>query len=82
MMMVSICSFMHFSMTFPPLTSPYCRGCGGSGEDILQHHRGCGMVEVCAIVYMPIITCPVAFSFDVSLSTDDASAGTVMKLYL
>ena len=38
-----------------------------------------GVVEVCAIVYMPTITCPIAFSFDVSLSTDDVSAGIVMK---
>ena len=34
-----------------------------------------GVVEVCAIVYMPTIDCPIAFPFDVSLSTRDGSAG-------
>ena len=39
-----------------------------------------GVVEVCAIVYMPTIDCPINFAFDVSLSTDNGSAGIVMKL--
>ena len=34
-----------------------------------------GVVEVCAIVYSPIIDCPIAFSFNVSLSTSDSTAG-------
>ena len=34
-----------------------------------------GVVEVCAIVYSPTIDCPIAFSFDVSLSTSDNTAG-------
>ena len=34
-----------------------------------------GVVEVCAIVYSPNITCPITFSFNVSLSTSDDNAG-------
>ena len=34
-----------------------------------------GVVEVCAIVYSPTIDCPIAFPFDVSLSTSDRTAG-------
>ena len=33
------------------------------------------VVEVCAIVYSPTIDCPIAFPFDVRLSTRDDSAG-------
>ena len=36
-----------------------------------------GVVEVCAIVYEPNgnLACPISFPFDVSLSTEDGSAG-------
>ena len=34
-----------------------------------------GVVEVCAIVYIPTIDCPIEFPFDVRLSTRDGSAG-------
>ena len=37
-----------------------------------------GVVEVCANVYSPIIDCPIAFPFDVRLSTSDGSAGNVL----
>ena len=36
-----------------------------------------GVIEVCAIVYSPTIDCPIAFPFDVSLSTSDNTAGIV-----
>ena len=36
-----------------------------------------GVVEVCAIVYSPTIVCPFNFSFDVSLSTSNNTAGIV-----
>ena len=36
-----------------------------------------GVVEVCAIVYSPTIDCPIAFPFDVSVSTSDNTAGIV-----
>ena len=35
------------------------------------------MVEVCAIVYSPNITCPIEFAFDVNLSTNDNTAGNI-----
>ena len=34
-----------------------------------------GVVEVCVIVYVPSGSCPIAFPFDVSFSTNDGSAG-------
>ena len=37
-----------------------------------------GVVEVCAIVYSPTIDCPIAFPFDVGLSTSDGSAGNIL----
>ena len=40
------------------------------------------VVEVCAIVYSPIDSCPIPFAFDVRLSTIDDSAGNIhMILY-
>ena len=37
-----------------------------------------GVVEVCAIVYSPIIDCPIAFPFNVGLSTRDNTAGNIL----
>ena len=34
-----------------------------------------GVVEVCAIVHTPNITCPIEFTFHINLSTSDESAG-------
>ena len=51
----------------------------GLEKTFYQVSEDVGVVEVCAIVYSPIITCPVAFPFDVSLSTEDFTAGIVMK---
>ena len=34
-----------------------------------------GVVEVCSIVYSPNLTCPIVHPFEVSLSTDDGTAG-------
>ena len=34
-----------------------------------------GVVEVCAIIYNPNISCPIAFPFGVHLSTGDNTAG-------
>ena len=34
-----------------------------------------GVVEVCAIVHTPNITCPIEFTFHINLSTSDKSAG-------
>ena len=33
------------------------------------------MVEVCAIVYSPSVSCPIQFPFSVNLLTADGSAG-------
>ena len=34
-----------------------------------------GFIELCAVVYSPIIDCPIEFPFNVSLSTRDDTAG-------
>ena len=37
--------------------------------------EGVDVVELCAVVYEPNITCPIEFPFNVSLSTADGTAG-------
>ena len=37
-----------------------------------------GMVEVCAVIYSPVIDCPITFPFDVSLTTTNGRAGKEM----
>ena len=37
--------------------------------------EGLGVVEVCAVVYSPSITCPIEFPFSILLQTADGSAG-------
>ena len=39
-----------------------------------------GVVEVCVNVSFPVIDCPIAFPFDVILSTDDRTAGNMPVL--
>ena len=38
-----------------------------------------GVMELCARVYEPNIECPIAFPFDIHLSTRDDTAGKIMK---
>ena len=47
----------------------------GLEELFYQVYENASMVEVCAIVYSPNITCPVESNLFVNLSTSDASAG-------
>ena len=54
----------------------------GLEKTFYQVSEDVGVVEVCVIVYSPSITCPVALSFDVILSTEDFTAGIVMKQQL
>ena len=47
-------------------------------ESILFHvSEGVGVVLLCANISFPAIDCPIAFPFEVQLSTRDGSAGTV-----
>ena len=44
-----------------------------------------GIVEVCAVVYNPVIECPIQFSFDIRLTTTNDSAGketAIMKIII
>ena len=47
----------------------------GLERTLYQVSEDDGVVEVCAIVYSPNITCPITFSFNASLSTNDDNAG-------
>ena len=49
----------------------------GLEKTFYQVSEDVGVVEVCAIVYEPNgnLACPISFPFDVSLSTEDDSAG-------
>ena len=39
--------------------------------------EGVGVVELCAVVYEPNITCPIEFPFNIRLSTADGTAGMI-----
>ena len=54
----------------------------GLERTLYQVSEDVGVVEVCAIVYRPDgnSPCPIDFAFDVSLSTNDNSAGELMYL--
>ena len=41
--------------------------------------EGVGYVELCANLAFPVITCPIEFPFDVSLSTADGTAGICLE---
>ena len=48
----------------------------GLKRTIFTVHKDVGVAELCAIVYEPSgIECPIAFPFDVRLSTCDDTAG-------
>ena len=47
----------------------------GLEQTVYTADEGDGSVEVCAVVYSPDLDCPIEFSFDVSLSASDGSAG-------
>ena len=83
MMMVSICSCHSF---LNDISSTYhlrnAETMVGLEKTFYNVTEDVGVVEVCAIVYSPTIDCPINFTFDISLSARDGSAGIVMKLYL
>ena len=47
----------------------------GLDETFYQVSENENMVNVCATVYHPMIECPIGFSFNVSLTTTNGSAG-------
>ena len=52
----------------------------GLEQTIFTVQEDVGVVELCAIVYEPSgIDCPIAFAFDVRLSTWDDTAGELYK---
>ena len=46
----------------------------GLERTFYQVTENVGMVEVCAVVYSPVIECPIQFPFQVRLKTNDGSA--------
>ena len=63
----STCSFIHDSL-LPVAVVGLERTFFSVSEDV-------GVVELCAEVFEPVIACPIAFPFDVRLSTRDDTAG-------
>ena len=49
----------------------------GLESTIHQVSEDVGVVEVCTIVLSPLNECPIEFSFNISLSTENNSAGNV-----
>ena len=47
----------------------------GLEQTIYRVTEDVNVVELCVIVYEPIIDCPIEFSFEVKLSTIDKTAG-------
>ena len=47
----------------------------GLERTIYQVSEDDGVVEVCVVVYSPVIECPIQFAFEVRLSTTNNSAG-------
>ena len=57
----------------------------GLERSVNQTAEGVGVVEVCAIVYHPHQECPIAFPFNITLSTVDHNAGvsvTILGVWL
>ena len=52
----------------------------GLEETFYQVSEDVGVVEMCAIVYSPSITCPIEFPFNVSPTTSDGIAGNTPSM--
>ena len=59
--------------------SPAVSAIVGLERTFYQVSEDVGVVEVCAIVYSPNITCPIQFAFNINLSTSDGSAGIIIQ---
>ena len=55
----------------------------GLEETFYHTGEGQGVVQVCAVVYMPdnTVSCPIAFEFTVYLSSAEFTAGIYIPLY-
>ena len=54
---------------------PYAVARVGIDPTFIRVDETVGFVEICAVVFEPVITCPIDFDFSVSLSTCDGTAG-------
>ena len=52
----------------------------GLERTIDQVSEDVGVVEVCVIVNSPSVECPIQFSFDVRLSTNNGTAGELITI--
>ena len=50
----------------------------GLEQTFLRVSENIGVVKLCAIVRSPVVTCPIAFPFDVSLFFYDGTAGQLI----
>ena len=47
----------------------------GLEQTFFRVEENVGAIELCANISSPVTDCPISFPFDVSLSTDDGTAG-------
>ena len=66
---------MHSKLIYCPICST--GAVVGLEQTFFRVMENVGVVELCAIVSSPDCTCPIAFPFDVILSTADGTAGKV-----
>ena len=69
-----------------PLTRPLSCSCPGARVGLERTFynvsEGVGVVELCAVVYEPNITCPIEFPFNISLSTANGTAGMIFLCHM
>ena len=52
----------------------------GFEETLYQVNETSGIVEICAVVFEPVIDCPIEFDFNVTFETRDDTAGTCIGI--
>ena len=61
-------------------TMSYAVAVVGLEQTFFRVSESVGVVELCAIVSFPVIDCPIALSFNVSLSSYDGIAGVYIHI--
>lgn len=51
----------------------------GFEETFYQADETSGTVEICVVVFEPVINCPIEFDFNVTFETRDGTAGNAHK---
>ena len=54
----------------------------GLEQTFFRVEEDVGLIQICVKVSFPEINCPIAFPFEILLSTADGTAGKVYSVYL